>query len=238
LEECVDLLKVISSHRSIRKYRDEGIPEQHVGIILEAARRAPTSYNLMPVSIIAVTDPRLREMLAEAVGGQKHVASAPLFLVFAVDYAKMKEAAKRVRARHAEPGLGHLAPALIDVGIMSGWAALAAERLGYGVTFIALYSNPCRVADVLSLPSLTLPVVGLTVGVPAENPGLRPRHPPRALYSENRYEPGPAERGILVAETYGGRAHRLFESVLAPNAYYDRVGGTLAECLKSMGFKY
>jgi FMN reductase [NAD(P)H] len=233
----VDLLDVISSHRSIRRYRDESVPENHVEIILEAARRAPTSYNLMPVSIIAVTDPVLREKLAEAVGRQEHVASAPLFLVFTVDYAKMVEAARHIGVEFSQPGLGHLVPALLDVGIMSGWAALAAERLGYGITFIALYSNPCGVAKILGLPGLVLPVVGITVGLPAESPELRPRHPPSAVYSENKYCPGPRERGVKVAETYGGRVRRLFEAVLKPGSYYDRVSEAFTRCMEQRGFK-
>ena len=236
-KRCVDLLDVVSRHRSIRRYKGKAIPREHMEIIVEAARRAPTSWNLMPISIIGVTDQGLKERLAEAVGGQEHVASAPLFLVFSVDYAKMREAARRIGVGFSQPGLGHLAPALLDAGIMSGWAALAAERLGYGITFIALYSNPCRVAEILGLPSLVVPVVGLTIGIPAESPGLRPRHPLHTIYSENTYSPGPRERGLGVAGTYGGKGRRLFEAVLARGAYYDKVAEALAQCLRRKGFR-
>jgi len=233
-ENCV--LTQISRHASIRRYKPQDIPEEHLTIILEAARRAPTAWNLMPIHISTVRDPGLRARAAEAVGGQEHVASAPVFLVFSVDYDKILEASRQAGVEPARPGLGHFAAALVDAGIMSGWAALAAESLGYGITFIAVYSNPCGVSEALGLPGNLVPVVGLTVGVPAESPRPRKRQGPPAVYSLDNRVPPVEERAREVLQVYGDRASRLFRVVTAPGGYLDRVGGTLLECLKKKGF--
>ena len=227
---------MIGKHASVRSFRPEPVDPQDLEKILEAARRAPTSWNLQPLTVTAVTDPALRKKLAEAVGGQEHVAEAPVFLVFSVDYHKLLEAARAAGVEPADPGLGHLVVGALDAGIASGWAALAAEELGYGVVFIALYSNPCRVADILGLPRRVIPVVGLCIGRPAEHPEPRPRHPVEVFAAENRY-PSPEGMAEKVGSVYGRKAGKLFRYVLAPGGYYESVGETLLRCMEERGYK-
>jgi len=229
-------LETISRHVSIRKFRDEPVPREDLERILEAARRAPSSWNLQPVTVIAVTDKGLRRSLAEITGGQEHVAEAPVFLVFSADYHKLLEASRRAGVSVAQPGLGHFVVAAIDVGIASGWAALAAEELGYGIVFVALYADPCRVADLLGLPLHVVPLVGLAVGRPAESPEPRPRQPSEVFAAENQY-PSPIDLGDKVRSIYRGGGARLFRYVLGPNGYYDHVAKALIECLEKRGFR-
>ncbi|BEP18403.1 oxygen-insensitive NADPH nitroreductase [Pyrofollis japonicus] len=233
MSTCID---TISRHVSIRRFKPDPVPENDLRTILEAARRAPTSWNLQPVTIIAVTDQGLKQQLADAVGGQEHVAEAPVFLVFAADYHKLLEASRSAGVEAAEPGLGHLVTAAIDVGISSGWAALAAETLGYGIVFIALYSNPCRVAEILSLPKHVIPLVGLALGKPAESPQPRPRQPPEVFASINKY-PSPPDLAEKVRSAYRSGGAKLFRYVLAPGAYYDQVTNALLECMKKQGYR-
>ncbi len=231
-------LSVIKSHASVRSYRGGEIPREHLEAILEAARRAPTGWNLQPLTIIAVQDPDLKKKLSQALGGQEHVAEAPVFLVFAIDYAKIARLGEKLGYR-IEPGLGNLVEALIDAGIASGWAAIAAETLGYGITFIALYENPCPVAEALGLPDLVVPAVGLTIGRPAEAPKPRPRQSLETLVDYNHYT-GPEEKAEALREsldTYAGRASRLFSYIFSPGGYYERASRNMAHCLREKGFK-
>ena len=229
-------LETISRHVSIRRFGDEPVPQEDLERILEAARRAPSSWNLQPVTVIAVTDERLRRSVAEITGGQEHVAEAPVFLVFSVDYHKLLEASRRAGVDAAQPGLGHFVVAAIDVGIASGWAALAAEELGYGIVFVALYADPCRVADLLGLPRYVVPLVGLAVGRPAESPEPRPRQPLEAFAAENQY-PSLINLGDRVRGVYRGGGAKLFRYVLGPNGYYENVTKALVECLEKQGFR-
>lgn len=230
------IVEAARRHRSIRKYSGP-VSDEDKRLILEAAQRAPTAWNLMPVSIQAVTDPALLERLGDAVGGQEHVKKAPLFLVFSVDYAKVLEASRASGIEPSTPGLGHFMAALIDAGIMAGWAGLAAEDLGYGVAYIAVYGSACRVAEILGLPRHVVPVVGLAIGRPGEEPPVRPRQPLEALVGWNGYGSSPGERAAGVRSVYGERAQRLFSIVTSPGGYLDRVGEGMVSCLRERGFK-
>ncbi len=234
MKGCV--IDVARRHRSIRKYRGP-VKDEDLEKIIEAAIRAPTAWNLMPVSIQVVTDKRLLELIGEAVGGQEHVKNAPAFLVFSIDYAKIIEATRATGINPSEPGPGHFMPALIDAGIMAGWAGLAAESLGYGVAYIAVYGSSCKVADILGLPSLVVPVVGIVVGVPGEDPPIRPRQPRESVVGVNGYGEPPDRRGEGVASVYGARAQRLFNAVTSPGGYLDRVGRSLIECIRERGYR-
>ena len=230
------VLELAEAHRSIRRYSGP-VSDEDLEKILKAARRAPTAWNLMPVSIQVVRDRRLLELLGDAVGGQEHVKNAPVFLVFSVDYAKILEASRMSRVEPAQPGLGHLVAGLIDAGIMVGWAGLAAEDLGYGVAYIAVYGASCRVAEILGLPLLVLPVVGLVVGRPGEEPPTRPRQPMDSLVGYDGYGEAPAERARGVVEVYGARAARLFARVTGKQGYLDKLGRELMDCIEKRGFK-
>ncbi len=223
----------MSRHVSIREFVDEEIPREHVEKILEAARRAPSAWGLQPYTVIVVEDRALKKEIAEAVGGQEHVAKAPLLLVFAIDYAKLVELSGKIGIDVSEPGLGHFVIGLVDVGIASAWASIAAEELGYGVTFIALYSNPCRIAEILNTPKYTLPVVALTIGKPAVKPKLQPRQPVKALVDYDRY--GSVEEKVnamLGDRELMAKYRQVIELALKPNTYYDNVGRNVMECIK------
>lgn len=230
--ECC--LGVIGRHASVRRYSG-GVEEGDLERILWAARRAPTAWNLMPVFVLVVRDPGVKARIAEAVGGQRHVAEAPVFLVFSLDWVKVLEASRRAGVEPAAPGLGHLVEGLVDAGIMAGWAALAAESLGYGVAFIALYGNPCGVAEAAGLPEGLVPVVGLAIGRPGEEPGVRPRQDPVGVYGER--VPGAGERASAVLQLYGERAPRFFRAVVAGGGYVEKVGEAMRECLARAGYR-
>ncbi len=229
--ECC--LSVISRHVSIREYTSESIPEEHVKKIIEASRRAPSAWGLQPYTIIIVRDPRLKKDIAEAVGGQEHVAKAPLLLVYAIDYAKLVELAKKIGVSASDPGLGHLIIGLVDVGIASAWASIVAEELGYGITFIALYSNPCRIAKILGLPKYVLPAVALTIGKPARRPGLQPRQPVEALIDHEKYGDTVKKADAMLGDReLMAKYRRVIELTLKPNTYYDLVGEEMYKCIR------
>ena len=114
---------------------------------------------------------------------------------------------------------------------------MAAESLGYGTVFIALYSNPCRVAEILGLPELVLPIVGLCVGRPAEKPGPRPRQPREVFAASNGYVELRRELVEAVAGLYGAKTAKLYSHVLGEGGYYDSVGRRLYECARARGFR-
>ena len=62
-------MKVIQDRRSIRRYSDEPVSEEHLDMILEAARQAPSGENAQPWRFIIVRDPDTRKQLGAVAGG-------------------------------------------------------------------------------------------------------------------------------------------------------------------------
>jgi nitroreductase len=62
-------MKVIQDRRSIRQYSDEPVSEEHLELILEAARQAPSGENAQPWRFVVVKDPDMRKQLGAVAGG-------------------------------------------------------------------------------------------------------------------------------------------------------------------------
>ncbi|NIN67718.1 MAG: hypothetical protein GTO63_24040 [Anaerolineae bacterium] len=62
-------IKIIADRRSIRQYTDEPVSEEHLEVILEAARQAPSGENAQPWRFIIVKDEATRKQLGAIAGG-------------------------------------------------------------------------------------------------------------------------------------------------------------------------
>lgn len=60
-----DILDVISSRRSIRRFTDAPVPDEVVNKLIEAARWAPSGENEQPWKLIVVRDPATKAKIAE-----------------------------------------------------------------------------------------------------------------------------------------------------------------------------
>ena len=58
-----DIIDVITSRKSIRRYKPDPVPDEMIDKILEAARWAPTGMNLQPWRLIVVRDPETKKQL-------------------------------------------------------------------------------------------------------------------------------------------------------------------------------
>lgn len=228
----MSVFELAMKHVSTRVFLQRDIDEGDLTRILEVARRAPSAWNMQSYHVIAVRDQSVKSKLAAILGGQDHVASAPVLLVFALDQGKILEAARRL-GLSVEPGPSLLLEASINIGIAAGWAALAAEELGYGVVFIALYRDPCRVAEAMGIHGLT-PLLGLALGKPGEKPRLRPRQMPAAVYSVSGVTPVDERvRGLL--DVYGSKAASRLGFILGE--FHREASASLVKCLGEQWFK-
>ena len=62
-----DLMKVLRSRRSIRRFKSEPVPKEDIEAILEAMRYAPSAMNAQSWKYIIITDPQEVEKLRESV---------------------------------------------------------------------------------------------------------------------------------------------------------------------------
>ncbi|MDO5640526.1 MAG: oxygen-insensitive NADPH nitroreductase [Neisseria sp.] len=179
------VLETALAHRSIRKFSGEAIRAEALAAVLEAGRAASSSSFLQAVHIIRITEPELRLGLRAVGADQHYIETCAEFLVFCMDFAKHKQIAPDAQTDWTEVTL----IGAIDAGIMAQNVMLAAESLGLGAVYIGSLRNDVRrVAELLDLPEHVMPLFGMCLGHPAQEPLSRPRLPLNCLVSENRYE--------------------------------------------------
>lgn len=77
--------EAIERRRSIRKFKDKEIPDEHIMELIEAARLAPSGCNAQPWRFKIVKDKKTRRRLAEAAHNQLFIAQAPVVIVCCAD---------------------------------------------------------------------------------------------------------------------------------------------------------
>lgn len=178
--EINDLLKVMSSQGTVRHFKSNPVPEEHLKKILQAARWAPSGANTQPWDFIVVKDPRLKEKIAQiyvdtqkqakredkafpchdAEKSRKRFIDSPILIVVCADTRFMK----------AYPKVGYREEILnVSMGAAIQNMMLAAKALGLALswgTADALSRNKLR--ELLGIPAhIRIPEV-LQLGFPAK----------------------------------------------------------------------
>jgi len=190
----MELLDLMKSRRSIRKYRKDPVPLDKIYKISEAGRYAPSGANRQPWIYILVTDNKLKEEIrkeAEEVERNFHKKAS--------DQLK-----KWFEKQQITPEKSFLteAPALIVVAgftkapywLQSTWISIAyillsaaSENLG---TLTYTPSPTTFLNKLLNIPEDYRPVAILPIGHPAERPSpeTRSRKPLEQIVYQNRYD--------------------------------------------------
>src|SRR5947209_19976516 len=137
---------------------------------MAAAQSAATSSNMQWTSVIVVTDPAKKKVLAEIAGNQKHIEQCPLYLCWVADMTRNAgiSTAEKVEFE-TMPWLETFIVACLDVALAAENAVVAAESLGLSTVYIgAMRNDPVRVAELFDLPKQSFVVFGLCVGYAAE----------------------------------------------------------------------
>lgn len=218
-------IELLCNHRSIRKFTPEAIDEEKQEAILSAARASSSSSFLQCSTIIRITDQEMRASLAHLSGDQAHVQNAPEFWVFCADFNRHLTIYPDVQLGFAE----QLLLGSIDTAIVAQNALTAAESLGLGGVFIGgLRNHIAEVTKLLACPKQVLPLLGLCLGYPADNPGKKPRLPPDIVIHENHYQPLNSE---LLAEydSHLAEYYRQRSSNARVDTWSDHIKRTLAK---------
>jgi nitroreductase len=175
----MDFLEVIAGRRSIRKFRDEDVPDELVERVLEAVRWAPSGGNIQPWEVIVVRNPETKQALQETLGGynpaRKAVLTAPVLLVLC-GKVKIPEAYTKDKEVVTKFGdwwfMFHLGSAAQNL-------SLAAHALGLGTVMVGFFDHD-KAKEILEVPK-AYEVVLIT---PLGYPGATPKPPPRRQTSE------------------------------------------------------
>lgn len=208
-----DTIDIIQSHRSIRAYKSDPVPDEMVELIVSAGQRASTSSNMQFTTAIAVKDADTRNQLAELAGNQDHIRQAPVFIAWCADRRRLDLACEMKGYTQNTEYLETFLVAAVDVGIFMQTATIAAESLGLGMCYIGSLRNDVkRAIELLGLPHHLFPICGMTLGWPNADPILRPRLGLNAVLHWERYDESHLkeelehyDQAMAATGIYGGR---------------------------------
>ena len=230
------VLQTILSHRSIRRFADRALPDGLLELLAAAAQSAPSSSNLQAMSIVAVQDPDRKERLAKLAAGQRHVANAPLLLMFVADLARLREVSHLVG--ETGDGLDYTEAFLVavaDAAFAAQNVLTAMESLGLGGCYIgAMRNHPAEVAAELGLPPGTFAVFGLTVGFPdpSVDTDVKPRLGQSVVLHRERYRrPDPADIAAYDAAMQEFRSDQAMSDI----AWSRQAAGRVRDAKALMG---
>ena len=84
-----------------------------------------------------------------------------------------------------------------DVGISMQNSVIAAESMGLGTVDVgAVHSKSLEISKQLNLAKYVIPICGLCIGYPDDNPQFKPRLPLSAVTFEEKYDIKKAKYGI------------------------------------------
>jgi len=207
-------MKIIQDRRSIREYTDEPVSEEHLKLILEAARQAPSGENAQPWRFIVVKDPATRKQLGAIAGGGSGRRFTAEFVTKKMqerfssleDEAKKKAAFEKLTSGRVSAFLADAPVSIVVCGKKDVWdlpydTSAAIENMLLMVTALGLGAcwviAPCidirdeeRLKDLLAVPEGFKIISIIAVGHPARPHRPRPRIPlVELVYSETWNSP-------------------------------------------------
>lgn len=214
-----DVKTTLLERTSVRRYEREPIPQATMDLIYDAIRNTPTSYNGQQFSVIDISDQALKEELY-MLTNSKQLKTCNRLLIFLSDYNKIAQLAARkdLKMPAITDTMDGVMIGVIDAALAMMSAVVAAQSAGLGSNCVGYLrtADPFKVAELLKLPKGVFVVCGLALGVPREQPDLKPKQPASTVFFKNTYCQDPE---VLIDEL-----EKYDEVVKHYNA--TRAGGT------------
>lgn len=166
-------LDFIFSRRSIRKYQDRPVPEELITGLLEAGMAAPSAVGRDPWHFIVVKNRETLEKIVEIQPHARMLRQAPLAFIVCGDITKA----------HSQL----LSYMLQDLSAAVENILIAANTLGLGTCWLGIHPREERIAGIkqlFTLPDNIIPMCGISIGYPAEQPESRTRYRQERVHVE------------------------------------------------------
>ncbi len=165
----MDVFDAIQARRSIRRYKNRPVPPEAVNRLLEAARLAPSAFNLQNWKFLVLTDQEIIKKLPRVCLNQKFTGEAPLVIVGIT-----------LSGRHPELAIPSLFIALEHI-------VLEAVELGLGSCWVCGFHEE-KLKSLLQIPSDKRVGALITLGFPDETPPSIPRKSLEEIACWNKFQ--------------------------------------------------
>lgn len=193
-----ETIKLMKAHTSVRRFKEQEIPQEDLNTILSAGEMASSWKNFQSYSVIVVRSQEKKEALFELVP-QEAIRQSAAFLLFVGDLNRAEKGARLHTDVFQPQGVEGLLITSVDAALAGQNALLAAESLGYGGVIIGLVRyKSVELAELFKLPDYTYPVFGIALGVPNQKHEVKPRLPLEQVVFEEEYQ----EQSTETIEAY------------------------------------
>ena len=215
MSETITLMK---SHTSVRRFKEEVIPQEDLNTILSAGQMASSWKNFQSYSVIVVRSQEKKDALYELVP-QEAIRQSAAFLLFVGDLNRAEKGARLHTDTFQPQGVEGLLITSVDAALAGQNTLLAAESLGYGGVIIGLVRyKSVELAELFKLPDYTYPVFGIALGVPNQQHDVKPRLPLENVVFEEEYQ----EQTSEAIEAYD-RVQTEYAGVRATTTWSQRL---------------
>ena len=214
-----ETIKLMKAHTSVRRFKEQEIPQADLDEILTAAQMASSWKNFQSYSVIRVRSQEKKDALYELVP-QEAIRQSAAFLLFVGDLNRAEKGASLHTDSFQPQGVEGLLITSVDAALAGQNTLLAAESLGYGGVIIGLVRYKSEeVAELFNLPDYTYPVFGIALGVPDQQHDVKPRLPLNQVVFEEEYQEQPVAAILdydkVQADYAGARATTSWSQRLA-----------------------
>ena len=193
-----ETIKLMKAHTSVRRFKEQVLPQEDLTEILTAAQMASSWKNFQSYSVIVVRSQEKKDALYELVP-QEAIRQSAVFLLFVGDLNRAEKGAQLHTDTFQPQGVESLLISSVDAALAGQNVLLAAESLGYGGVIIGLVRYKSEeVAELFNLPDYTYPVFGMALGLPNEEHEVKPRLPLNQVVFEEEYQ----EQTVDAIEAY------------------------------------
>lgn len=170
-----EILNIIFSRRSIRKYTEQKVPREALIDLLKAAMAAPTACNNQPWEFVAVDDEGVMDQLRAGLRHGKYNAPAAIIVCHNPKIGKNPDC-DQFWVQDCSAAVENI--------------LIAATGMGLGTVWLGVYPKPDTiemVRRIAALPEEVTPLAVLYVGYPAEQKEPRTQYEERRVHW-NRYQ--------------------------------------------------
>ena len=179
----------LTTHVSIRNFKNEPVPEELIAQLLNSGIRASTTGNMQWYSIIVTSEPVLKAELAKLHYNQSAAVTAPVIITFCADIYRFSQWCV---INNAKPGYDNFISffnAAVDAILVAQNFCIAAENAGLGICYLGTVTyNASEIVHLLDLPEMVVPVASVALGWPVSIPELTERLPLDMVIHNNRYK--------------------------------------------------
>ncbi len=194
------MFKVFKTRRSVRKFKSDPVPEDHVRKIIDMARTAPTSGNQQPWKFLVITErEKIEELKKELLNSYMEKFKKRGI----TDQKIMEERIKRMKEYYSNYLSAPVNIVVLtdsqskyptynryDGPLAAGYLMLAARALGYGTVFATDSISPDITKKVFEIPENYEIVCFTPLGVPETWPESKQKKPLNEFIVINKFIEG------------------------------------------------